>query len=333
MPRLPEKVTGSEQRLSSDPLLSKAENFARFLSAFAEAFYETGSGSQPSGHGPFAFSMKRVRCQVGRAAFLSISPFALSLRMKRNPFHGFREICFAAEGEAFVQLEGTRTHRLRTGEALAFDPTEPTVISAAAPARLLLLLFPSNWFAARCRILASDVRDLPVTGSTPARRLFLEFLALLDRNRDALTAESAADELEAACCAAAPALREAQRTLGRRPAGSHDFLRSCAEEAMLSLLGKAGVGLSDIARAAGFSRRTLSVIYREVGTTAGSRLTALRLERAATELRLESLSGLPVEEIGRRSGFPNASHFGRLFKRRYGATPLQWRLRLTDSAR
>jgi transcriptional regulator GlxA family with amidase domain len=46
------------------------------------------------------------------------------------------------------------------------------------------------------------------------------------------------------------------------------------------------------------------------------------MNRAAETLRRTSLS---IAEVARQCGFPDASHFGKTFLRRMGATPLAYR--------
>ena len=56
-------------------------------------------------------------------------------------------------------------------------------------------------------------------------------------------------------------------------------------------------------------------------------LNDYRLSMAA---RLLAASGLSVLEIATRTGFDNLSYFNRLFKRKYGQTPREYRKTLTD---
>jgi AraC-like DNA-binding protein len=81
-----------------------------------------------------------------------------------------------------------------------------------------------------------------------------------------------------------------------------------------------------IAEFARMSQRSIATFKRDFleyyQTTPGKWLTQKRLERAKLLL---STSHQNVNEIAYESGFENMSHFGRIFKNRYGISPLQFR--------
>ncbi|HKS26898.1 MAG TPA: AraC family transcriptional regulator [Pyrinomonadaceae bacterium] len=62
---------------------------------------------------------------------------------------------------------------------------------------------------------------------------------------------------------------------------------------------------------------------RATGTTPHQYLIKFRVERAKALL---AESGMPLVEVGFRSGFSHQSHFSRLFRRLTGTTPLSYRL-------
>ncbi len=83
------------------------------------------------------------------------------------------------------------------------------------------------------------------------------------------------------------------------------------------------LSLEDVARAVGRNRSHVAdVVRRETGLTVGQLISALRLDEARR--RLEETDEL-VEVIGERVGYTDATHFARMFKRRFGAAPRAWR--------
>ena len=54
-------------------------------------------------------------------------------------------------------------------------------------------------------------------------------------------------------------------------------------------------------------------------------LNATRLDRASDMLSDPRAAGLPVTEIAFRNGFLDAGYFTRLFRKRFGITPREWR--------
>jgi AraC-like DNA-binding protein len=67
----------------------------------------------------------------------------------------------------------------------------------------------------------------------------------------------------------------------------------------------------------------LSSLFRQhTGTTITEHILNRRLEEAC---RLLQLTRLPIDQVGKKSGFPNPAYFCRCFKKRFGMTPQQYR--------
>jgi AraC-like DNA-binding protein len=85
--------------------------------------------------------------------------------------------------------------------------------------------------------------------------------------------------------------------------------------------------MCEVAEAAGMSEDRFARLFRqEVGLPPMQHLIGLRL-RKARQL-LAGNPALAVAEAARRSGFEDADHFARLFRRHYGVTPREFRSRL-----
>ncbi|HBS30041.1 MAG TPA: hypothetical protein DEB06_11490 [Phycisphaerales bacterium] len=81
----------------------------------------------------------------------------------------------------------------------------------------------------------------------------------------------------------------------------------------------ASPGLADIAIGIGVDRCHLARSFRRSrGCTIGEAARLLRLRRAFAEL-VES--DLPLSAVAVRAGFADQSHFGRVFRARFGTTP------------
>jgi AraC-like DNA-binding protein len=87
----------------------------------------------------------------------------------------------------------------------------------------------------------------------------------------------------------------------------------------------AGVSVSDMATAAGYSRSRFSEIYCQIrGKTAGQFLLQSRLQRAKALLRQTTLSAKTVAQL---VGYQDSTAFGRAFRSEWGLSPLAWRKR------
>lgn len=83
------------------------------------------------------------------------------------------------------------------------------------------------------------------------------------------------------------------------------------------------LSVSRLASALGISRRQLErLFFKEVNSSPAFVYRRVRLERAKQLLRK---SDTPLIEVAIGSGFENASHFARVFRRAYGQSPTVWR--------
>jgi AraC-like DNA-binding protein len=73
------------------------------------------------------------------------------------------------------------------------------------------------------------------------------------------------------------------------------------------------------------STRTLHRNLAAFGETFGAKLIAARADVAVRMLESPLFRRLTVAEIGRRSGFADASHFSRVLRSRTGRSPTQLR--------
>lgn len=80
-----------------------------------------------------------------------------------------------------------------------------------------------------------------------------------------------------------------------------------------------------IAHDLGISRRYLQALLAGAGTSFVQELNVTRLDRASVLLTDPRARRLPLGEIALRCGFSDAGYFARLFRKRFGMTPSQWR--------
>ena len=80
-----------------------------------------------------------------------------------------------------------------------------------------------------------------------------------------------------------------------------------------------------VAGGVGISRRYLQTLLAGSGTSFVQELNATRLDRASDMLSDPRAAGLSVAEIAFRNGFLDAGYFARLFRKRFGITPREWR--------
>ncbi len=85
-----------------------------------------------------------------------------------------------------------------------------------------------------------------------------------------------------------------------------------------------GIGVAEVARAAGVSRSTLDARFRRVvGRTVHEEIQRCQLNTARQFL---TTTNLPVEEVARRAGFSSAQYMNAVFRRVLGQTPGRYRI-------
>jgi AraC-like DNA-binding protein len=89
--------------------------------------------------------------------------------------------------------------------------------------------------------------------------------------------------------------------------------------------------LEDVCREFHYSKNHVINIFREAyGITPFEYLNDVRIRRAMYLLEVTSKS---IDEVARESGFNHYSHFYRLFMRKNGISPLEWRKKVRLEAR
>lgn len=81
----------------------------------------------------------------------------------------------------------------------------------------------------------------------------------------------------------------------------------------------------DISHNMGISKRYLQQIFSESGLTFSHYVAEVRLNRATQALKSSHFNSYTITEIASWFGFYDAPHFNRIFKKRYGTTPSQYR--------
>jgi AraC-like DNA-binding protein len=86
-----------------------------------------------------------------------------------------------------------------------------------------------------------------------------------------------------------------------------------------------GFSSSDLARKLGLSTRYIQDLLQETGWSLGERVLELRLQKARTMLADRRHDRLKVSDIALACGFNGIAYFNQCFRRRFGASPMQFR--------
>src|SRR5206468_1652427 len=91
------------------------------------------------------------------------------------------------------------------------------------------------------------------------------------------------------------------------------------------------VALSSLAERVGYTADHLGELFhKDVGKTPVAYRTQIRLERARDLLKS---TPMPIAEIARDAGFPDANYFARIFRRTFGVSPRDFARQTTRAAK
>ncbi len=83
-----------------------------------------------------------------------------------------------------------------------------------------------------------------------------------------------------------------------------------------------GMAASQLAAVFGLTERQLHALFASSGQSVGARIETARLRTACDLL---TTTTLPVSNVATRSGFRDPSYFARIFRRKFGMSPRDWR--------
>jgi AraC-like DNA-binding protein len=259
---------------------------------------------------PASLVERAVRAGPGELLWLDAEPFAVRCEPERAT--GLLKFVAMAEGEGVV-AQGGRRAALREG-AFAWLQSDAPFELAMSRGRWLLLRLPLA--LVRQRHPRVDLRTGVARGHEHAGERVVAGLLRQLASEGALLSERD-------CLAAVGMVSEAIGMCAHVPGAEGVRVERALAEIELRL-GEPALQPADIARAQGVSRRYLDgLMVEQLGRSLAAHIRQRRLERAAHELLTRPDDA--VLEVAERWGFNDASHFTRLFRSHFAATPGAYR--------
>lgn len=161
--------------------------------------------------------------------------------------------------------------------------------------------------------------------NSPLQRLAYDFIYRLCQSADQIAEEHAARLSEQAVDLLAMALSERLST-HPLPASTHrSALLYRLKSYIRAHLADPDLSLSATAAALGLSARYVNDLLSDEETSFQRYVLTERLAQCSRDLSSPALAHRQVGEIAFAWGFNDLSHFGRVFRERYGASPREWR--------
>ncbi|TWC26996.1 AraC-like DNA-binding protein [Pseudomonas sp. SJZ079] len=240
-----------------------------------------------------------------------------SIEMTSRDKKPFFEFLFAREGRILVSHHGESTI-VHPGSFILLSDRYPYTLEFPDGSNCLTAHMPedwlSTWVADPHRLIgkplgAGDVWARPLTG-------LLTAVADSGLETSSVPRFVLADQFGALC----------SLIMNQPSADKHDSeLAKRIKEGILEHHQSHMLSPSVIANEMAISTRHLHRVLSSSGTSFSSLLTSIRLERAVRLLANPMHGKVSIGEISWLCGFVDQSHFARLFKAAYGATPSQYR--------
>lgn len=219
-------------------------------------------------------------------------------------------------------IQESREARLEPGDFVVGSPHRPYRFDLT-PHEMMVVEFPRHELAERVPDLDAALAQR-LSGTTPAARVFHDFLLSLWRQADSSTADPdwTSGINRVFYDLAAMAICDARRRPGEGKAGAG--LRRRALAAIEGGLADPHLRTATIAAELGTSVRTVQNLFAEMGTTPSALILERRLERAAERLIADPAA--TITEVAFAHGFNDSAYFTRCFRHKFGASPRQWRM-------
>lgn len=232
-------------------------------------------------------------------------------------------VALGREGVGGVVQDGRETV-IRPGEFAIYDTTRPYELQFDAAFRQIVFKLPREML--QRRIGATEAVTAITFGvDSPLQPLAFDFIIRLCERADQIGAEHAERLSDQAADLVAMTLTERLRTQ-KLPASSHRAALLYRIKAHIrTRLSDPQLSLPDVARELGLSARYINELLSDEDTSFQRYVLAERLRQCHRDLGTPALSHRQISDIAFAWGFNDLSHFGRVFRAQFGASPREWR--------
>lgn len=281
--------------------------------------------------GPFA----------GRITARALGPIRVS-EVVTSPQHVVRsprQIARAREDDVLVSLQLTERCTIRQdgraatigpGDFALYDSARPYTLHMDRPFRQLVWQLPRTMLLDRAPTLR-DHTAIRVAGHSGVGAVVSRFLTSVADRLDELSPAEATQLVSLVADLLASGLGSAAGT-GVAPSSVAQLHLQRAKAEIDRRLSDPDLGPAAIAAAVAISPRYLHRLFATEGTSVGRYVLARRLERCGQQLRNPALGHLTVTEVAFHTGFRDAGHFSRTFRRHFGMPPSEYRRAFRDRA-
>jgi AraC family transcriptional regulator, positive regulator of tynA and feaB len=279
---------------------------------------------------PPQFPGSITRAYVGELQFIGVAVRGASI--VRHSRAGIARTCqtgfnlkIQLEGHCTVRQDG-REARLSPGDVALCDNSRPHEVLCDAANRMLVLRIPEHLLR-RQVACADQLTAVPISGSNRAaqllggfvRQIWSQCVEPMDPAVATHVTHAVLNLIAGAYALALPA----KRGRASMSAAHRVRIRSYIEKH----LADHNLTPESIAEACNIKSRYLRKLYESEHESLTRYILRRRLEECARALSSDTYRDKNVTEIAFAYGFNSVTHFGRVFRERYGVTPTEYRLR------
>jgi AraC family transcriptional activator of tynA and feaB len=278
-----------------------------------------------------AFVGRLTRTQVGQIRLAEARSEPAIVRHSRQHVARTRDalfmLCLQLDGVSVNRQQG-REAVLRYGDFHLLDSSRPYEVSFEQPNRMLVLSVPHPELARRMPNPESLV-GIAMSGRSGVSGLLSSLLCNFWQQRrtgdetflSPRFGEAILDLVASAYASITAAVPDGSSIAVARREQIRSYIETHLHDPALTP--------GRVAAAVHLSPRRLHQLFEADGETVGAYILRRRLEECARAMSDASQRSRTVTEIAFLHGFNNASHFGRVFRERYRATPSDYRRRST----
>ena len=269
-------------------------------------------------HDSFSASMKRVclrNCEI-------LAPTSNPASIRTEPTgaeSGVLNLQIQHRGRSSTHFSD-RVCTLEAGDFMLFDPSRASLLEFSEATQVIVIRLPIAQTEGHVPGLR-ELAGVPVRGNRGAGALLSGFVRMawsqLEGEEDLGWADSFCEVLWPLMDMAYSGVRAS------RPTTPRERRRHAVLAHIDAHLLEADLTARRIAGDLGVSARSVQIIFAAMGTTPSAYIQSRRLDHAAA--RLAQSRNAPVTAIAFDSGFNDLSTFCRLFRRRFGVAPRDYR--------
>ncbi|MGE0674075.1 MAG: helix-turn-helix domain-containing protein [Methylibium sp.] len=295
--------------------------FSYWREVLCEAFVSLDPVRQRVGPG---FTGEVCSSPLGRTMQTSVASSAQFLNrrteeIRRNPVE-FIFVNFQLEGSCVVRQDG-RESLVQSGDFSIVDTTRPYFLDFRDDWRVLSFRVPRTPFLAKLAA-PRDAMARCLSGAQGAGLVATRFAQSLQDLDDDLSEVSQESLSTALNCVVTATLGSMPETREQDRSSLRLATRSAVEGYIADHLADPSLSPHTIAARFRMSRRSLYSLFEASPLSVSGMIRALRLERSAQDLLRPNRPS--ILEVALRWGFNDLSHYSRIFKRRFGASPREF---------